>query len=84
MDTKILTLNEFIEKAYNNFKDRGHFEDLNEEELTTMLLIESKNLLNQISYANHKVLETIQSDILKRIFKNIGILAKINDINLEE
>ena len=84
MNTKELTLKNFIDKAYNNFKDNGKFDDLNNEELTTFFLLESKNLLTEILYANRKGNLYIQNDKIKRLFKNIGILTKINDIDLKE
>lgn len=84
MDTKDLTLKKYVDLAYNNFKDNGYFDDLNNDELTSLLLMESKKILTEISYAKCKNQMTIQGEKIKRLFKNIGILAKINDINLDD
>ena len=84
MVTKELTLKEFINLSYHNFKDKGDFDDLNDEELTTMLLLESKNLMTGTIYSNHKNQKYKRNEYIKRLFKNLVILTKINEIDLEE
>lgn len=74
----------YVDLVYSSFKDNGRFDDLTDDELTTLLLMESKSLIIEVLYANRKNQKMIQNDKIKRIFKNIGILAKINDINLDE
>lgn len=84
MEKKDLTIKEYIDKVYYNLKDCGNFDDLNNAELTTFLLLKTKNLLNECLYAHQKNKKELQNDNIKKLFNIIGILAKINDINLVE
>lgn len=80
-----MKLKEYIDLAYNNFKDKQSYDDdLTNAELTNVILMRSKNYINELLCANRKN-ESIKRDkIIEEIFKNIGILVKINDINLVE
>ena len=79
-----MELKEYIDLVYDNFKDKGCFDDFTNSELTTMLLMESKNLINGVLCENHKRNKTLQNEGIKKLFKNIGILVKINNIDLLE
>ena len=80
-----MKLKEYIDLAYNNFKDKqSYYDDLTNAELTNVILMKSKNYINELLCANRKNVNINRNEILKEIFKNIGILAKINDINLVE
>ena len=46
--------------------------------------MKSKNYINELLYANRKNVDIKRDKIIEEIFKNIGILVKINDINLAE
>lgn len=80
-----MKLKEYIDLAYNNFKDKqSYYDDLTNAELTNVILMKSKNYINELLCANRKNVNINRNEIIKEIFKNIGILAKINDINLVE
>ncbi len=80
-----MELEEYIDLIYNNFKDKqSYYDDLTNAELTNVILMKSKNYINELLCANRKNGNVNQDEIIKEIFKNIGILVKINDINLAE
>ena len=80
-----MELKEYIDLIYNNFKDKqSYYDDLTNAELTNVILIKSKNYINELLYANRKNVDIKRDKIIEEIFKNIGILVKINDINLAE
>lgn len=80
-----MELKKYIDLIYNNFKDKqSYYDDLTNAELTNVILIKSKNYINELLYANRKNVDIKRDKIIKEIFKNIGILVKINDINLVE
>ena len=80
-----MELKEYIDLIYNNFKDKqSHYDDLTNTELTNVILMKSKNYINELLYANRKNVDIKRDKIIEEIFKNIGILVKINDINLAE
>lgn len=80
-----MELKEYIDLTYNNFKDKQcYYDDLTNAELTNVILIKSKNYINELLYANRKNVDIKRDKIIEEIFKNIGILVKINDINLAE
>ena len=80
-----MELKNSIDLTYNNFKDKqSYYDDLTNAELTNVILIKSKNYINELLYANRKNVDIKRDKIIKEIFKNIGILVKINDINLVE
>ena len=78
-----MELKEYIDLTYNNFKDKqSYYDDLTNAELTNVILMRSKNYINELLYANRKNVNINRDEIIKEIFKNIGILVKINNINL--
>lgn len=80
-----MELKEYIDLTYNNFKDKqSYYDDLTNAELTNVILMKSKNYINELLCANRKNGNVNQDEIIKEIFKNIGILVKINDIDLVE
>ena len=80
-----MELKEYIDLIYNNFKDKqSYYDDLTNAELTNVILMKSKNYINELLYANKKNGDIKRDKIIEEIFKNIGILVKINDINLAE
>lgn len=80
-----MELKEYIDLIYNNFKDKqSYYDDLTNAELTNVILMKSKNYINELLYANRKNVDIKRDKIIEEIFKNIGILVKINDINLVE
>lgn len=80
-----MKLKEYIDLAYNNFKDKqSYYDDLTNAELTNVILMRSKNYINELLCANRKNVNINRNEIIEEIFKNIGILVKINDINLVE
>lgn len=80
-----MELKEYIDLTYNNFKDKqSYYDDLTNAELTNVISLKSKNYINELLCANRKNGNVNRDDIIKEIFKNIGILVKINDINLVE
>ena len=80
-----MELKEYIDLIYNNFKDKqSYYDDLTNAELTNVILMKSKNYINELLYANRKNVDIKRDKIIEEIFKNIGILVKINDINLAE
>lgn len=80
-----MKLKEYINLTYNNFKDKqSYYDDLTNAELTNVILMKSKNYINELLCANRKNRNVNIDEIIKEIFKNIGILVKINDINLVE
>lgn len=80
-----MELKEYIDLIYNNFKDKqSYYDDLTNAELTNVILMKSKNYINELLYANKKNVDIKRDKIIEEIFKNIGILVKINDINLAE
>lgn len=80
-----MELEEYIDLTYNNFKDKqSYYDDLTNAELTNVILMKSKNYINELLCANRKNGNINRDEIIKEIFKNIGILVKINDINLAE
>ena len=80
-----MELKEYIDLIYNNFKDKqSYYDDLTNAELTNVILMKSKNYINELLYANKKNVDIKRDKIIEEIFKNIGILVKINDINLVE
>lgn len=80
-----MELKEYIDLTYNNFKDKqSYYDDLTNAELTNVILMKSKNYINELLYANRKNVDINRDEITKEIFKNIGILVKINNINLAE
>ena len=80
-----MELEEYIDLIYNNFKDKqSYYDDLTNAELTNVILMKSKNYINELLYANKKNVDIKRDKIIEEIFKNIGILVKINDINLAE
>lgn len=80
-----MELKEYIDLIYNNFKDKqSYYDDLTNAELTNVILMKSKNYINELLYANKKNVNIKRDKIIEEIFKNIGILVKINDINLAE
>ena len=80
-----MELKEYIDLTYNNFKDKqSYYDDLTNAELTNVILMKSKNYINELLYANKKNVDIKRDKIIEEIFKNIGILVKINDINLAE
>lgn len=83
MKTKDLTIKEYIDLVYDNFKDKKwRFDDLTNDEMVKWLLLDSKSLITNVIYHNHKRENDLRDENIKKLFKNIGILAKINDINL--
>ncbi len=80
-----MELKEYIDLIYNNFKDKqSYYDDLTNAELTNVILMKNKNYINELLYANKKNVDIKRDKIIEEIFKNIGILVKINDINLAE
>ena len=80
-----MELKEYIDLTYNKFKDKqSYYDDLTNAELTNVILMKSKNYINELLYANKKNVNIKRDKIIEEIFKNIGILVKINDINLAE
>ena len=80
-----MELKEYIDLTYNNFKDKqSYYDDLTNAELTNVILMRSKNYINELLYANRNNVNINRDEITKEIFKNIGILVKINNINLVE
>ena len=80
-----MELKEYIDLIYNNFKDKqSYYDDLTNAELTNVILMKSKNYINELLCANRKNVDIKRDKIIEEIFKNIGILVKINDINLAE
>lgn len=79
-----MKLKNYIELKYNNFRDSIFYDDFNDEEITTKLLFESSNLLSEIIYLNRKREKDIQNKKIKELFNKIGILTKINNIDLVE
>lgn len=80
-----MELKEYIDLVYNNFKDKqSYYDDLTNAELTNVILMKSKNYINELLCANRKNVDINRDEIIKEIFKNIGILIKINDIDLVE
>ena len=80
-----MELKEYIDLTYNNFKDKqSYYDDLTNAELTNVILMKSKNYINELLYANRKNVDIKRDKIIEEIFKNIGIFVKINDINLVE
>ena len=80
-----MELKEYIDLIYNNFKDKqSYYDDLTNAELTNVILMKSKNYINELLYANKKNVDIKRDKIIEEIFKNIGILVKINDINLKK
>ena len=80
-----MELKEYIDLIYNNFKDKqSYYDDLTNAELTNVILMKSKNYINELLCANRKNGNVNRDEIIKEIFKNIGILVKINDIDLVE
>ena len=80
-----MELKEYMDLTYNNFKDKqSYYDDLTNAELTNVILMRSKNYINELLYANRKNVNINRDEIIKEIFKNIGILVKINNINLVE
>ena len=78
-----MELKEYIDLTYNNFKDKqSYYDDLTNAELTNVILMRSKNYINELLYANRKNVNINRDEIIKEIFKNLGILVKINNINL--
>lgn len=78
-----MELKNFIDLTYNNFKDKqSHYDDLTNTELTNVILMKSKNYINELLYHNRKNENASQEEIIKELFKNIAILVKINDIDL--
>lgn len=80
-----MELKEYIDLTYNNFKDKqSYYDDLTNAELTNVILMKIKNYINELLCTNRKNVNIVQDETIKEIFKNIGILVKINDINLAE
>ena len=80
-----MELKEYIDLTYNKFKDKqSYYDDLTNAELTNVILMKSKNYINELLCANRKNADIKRDKIIEEIFKNIGILVKINDINLAE
>ena len=80
-----MELKEYINLTYNNFKDnQSYYDDLTNAELTNVILMKSKNYINELLCANRKNENLNRDEIIKEIFRNIGILVKINDIDLVE
>ena len=80
-----MELKEYIDLTYNNFKDKqSYYDDLTNAELTNVILMKSKNYINELLCANRKNGNVNRDEIIKEIFKNIGFLVKINDIDLVE
>lgn len=80
-----MELEEYIDLIYNNFKDKqSYYDDLTNAELTNVILMKSKNYINELLCDSRKNGNVNRDEIIKEIFKNIGILVKINDINLAE
>lgn len=80
-----MELKEYIDLTYNNFKDKqSYYDDLTNAELTNVILMKIKNYINELLCANRKNVNIVQDETIKEIFKNIGILVKINDIDLVE
>ena len=83
METKDLTIKEYIDLVYDNFKDKKwRLDDLTNDEMVKWLLLDSKNIITNVIYHNHKIENDLRDENIKKLFKNICILAKINDINL--
>ena len=83
METKDLTIKEYIDLVYDNFKDKKwRLDDLTNDEMVKWLLLDSKNIITNVIYHNHKRENDLRDENIKKLFKNICILAKINDINL--
>ena len=78
-----MELKNFIDLTYNNFKDKqSYYDDLTNAELTNVILMKSKNYINELLCANRKNENASQEEIIKELFRNIAILVKINDIDL--